>query len=61
MLSDPSKAKKNLGWEPKVKVPELVKMMVQNDLEIEVKSRRQIAAIHDRPSVSPRQCLCPRR
>jgi len=37
LLGDPSKAKTKLGWEPKVKFPELVKMMVANDLEIEGK------------------------
>jgi GDPmannose 4,6-dehydratase len=40
LLGDPSKAKKVLGWEPKVQFPELVKMMVQNDLEIESKKTR---------------------
>jgi GDPmannose 4,6-dehydratase len=33
LLGDPSKAKRVLGWEPKVKLPELVRMMVQADLE----------------------------
>ncbi|HQF83325.1 MAG TPA: GDP-mannose 4,6-dehydratase, partial [Candidatus Pacearchaeota archaeon] len=32
LLSDPSKAKKVLGWNPKVKFKELVKMMVESDL-----------------------------
>jgi GDPmannose 4,6-dehydratase len=40
LLGDPSKAKKKLGWEPEVKFPELVKMMVKNDLEIEAKKER---------------------
>ncbi|HLB66724.1 MAG TPA: GDP-mannose 4,6-dehydratase [Candidatus Saccharimonadales bacterium] len=35
LIGDPSKAKKKLGWEPKVKLPGLVKMMVENDLELE--------------------------
>lgn len=35
LIGDYSKAKKVLGWEAKVKFPELVKMMVQGDLEIE--------------------------
>ena len=34
LIGDPSKAKKELGWEPKVKLPELVKMMVQADYKI---------------------------
>ena len=35
LLSDPSKAKKLLGWEPKVRFPELVRIMVDADLELE--------------------------
>jgi len=35
LIGDYSKAKKVLGWEPEVKFPELIKMMVKNDLEIE--------------------------
>jgi GDPmannose 4,6-dehydratase len=34
LLSDPSKAQTNLGWELEVTFPELVKMMVDNDLAI---------------------------
>lgn len=33
LLGDPTKAKENLGWEPKVSFPGLVKMMVEHDLE----------------------------
>ena len=33
LLGDPSKAKDELGWEPKTSFPELVEMMVKNDLE----------------------------
>jgi GDPmannose 4,6-dehydratase len=33
LIGDASKAKKELGWEPKVKLDELVKMMVKSDLE----------------------------
>ncbi|AGB50150.1 GDP-mannose 4,6-dehydratase [Methanomethylovorans hollandica DSM 15978] len=33
LLGDPSKAKNELGWEPKVHFKELVKMMVEADLE----------------------------
>jgi GDPmannose 4,6-dehydratase len=35
LLGDPSKAKKKLGWEPKVQLPELCEMMVRYDLEHE--------------------------
>ncbi|MCK5486052.1 MAG: GDP-mannose 4,6-dehydratase, partial [Desulfobacterales bacterium] len=33
LLGDPSKAKRVLGWEPKVRFDELVKMMVKADVE----------------------------
>jgi len=33
LIGDASKAKAKLGWEPKVKFPQLVEMMVQNDLK----------------------------
>lgn len=39
LIGDASKAKKALGWEPKVSFPELVKMMVANDLELEAKKQ----------------------
>ncbi|MDR0908560.1 MAG: GDP-mannose 4,6-dehydratase [Spirochaetaceae bacterium] len=34
LIGDPSKAKRNLGWEPKVQLAELVKMMVENDIRL---------------------------
>ncbi len=34
LIGDPSKAKAELGWEPKVQLPELVKMMVENDVKL---------------------------
>ena len=33
-IGDASKARRELGWEPKVKFRELVKMMVDSDLEL---------------------------
>jgi GDPmannose 4,6-dehydratase len=33
LISDPSKARKVLGWEPKVGFAQLVRMMVDADLE----------------------------
>jgi len=33
LLGDPSKAKKILGWEPKTNIDELVKIMVEHDLD----------------------------
>ena len=35
LIGDPSKAREKLGWEPEVQFPELVKMMVANDLAVE--------------------------
>jgi GDPmannose 4,6-dehydratase len=35
LLGDPTKAEKKLGWKPEVKFDELIKMMVENDLQIE--------------------------
>ncbi len=39
LLGDPSKAKKALGWEPKVKFKELVKLMVDSDMEITAREK----------------------
>jgi GDPmannose 4,6-dehydratase len=33
LLGDASKARERLGWEPKVHFPELVRMMIQADLD----------------------------
>jgi GDPmannose 4,6-dehydratase len=35
LIGDPSKAKKQLGWEPKCSFPELVRLMVIADLKLE--------------------------
>lgn len=40
---DPSKAKRKLGWEPKVSFPELVRMMVESDLAV-ARAEKQAAA-----------------
>jgi GDPmannose 4,6-dehydratase len=40
LLSDPSKAKTKLGWEPKVTFPELVRRMVDSDLELAARELR---------------------
>src|SRR5260221_1584667 len=37
LIGDPSKAKKVLGWQPKISFPQLVEMMVKADLEREKK------------------------
>ncbi len=40
LIGDPTKAREKLGWEPEVQFPELVKMMVANDLAVEGAKRR---------------------
>jgi GDPmannose 4,6-dehydratase len=44
LVGDPSKAKKVLGWELKVSFPELVKMMVEADLELVERQQRYDSA-----------------
>jgi GDPmannose 4,6-dehydratase len=39
LIGDPAKAKRKLGWEPKVKFKELVKLMVEADLELAQRER----------------------
>jgi GDPmannose 4,6-dehydratase len=39
LIGDPSKAKKRLGWEPKVRLPELIKMMVKGDMKLAQKEQ----------------------
>jgi GDPmannose 4,6-dehydratase len=34
LIGDSTKARKKLGWEPKVLLPELIKTMVQKDIEL---------------------------
>ena len=34
LIGDPSKAKKKLGWEPKIEFPDLVKEMMNSDLKL---------------------------
>lgn len=40
LIGDPAKAARKLGWRPKVKFKELVKLMVESDLEL---AKREIA------------------
>lgn len=44
LIGNPAKAKKQLGWEPKVRFKELVELMVDHDLEL-AKREAKIAAI----------------
>lgn len=46
LLGDPAKAKRVLGWEPKVTFKGLVKMMVESDLQIA--ERERLIADHDK-------------
>jgi GDPmannose 4,6-dehydratase len=43
LLGDASKAKKKLKWKPKVSFPELVKMMVESDIELAEREARSRA------------------
>lgn len=40
LLADPSKAKKQLNWQPKVSFDELVSRMVEHDLELAAREKR---------------------
>ena len=44
LIGDPAKARRQLGWEPKVRFKELVKIMVDHDLEL-AKREAQIATL----------------
>ena len=46
LLGDPSKAKRGLGWEPRVKFRELVTMMLEHDHEL---AKREKFALGFRP------------
>ena len=39
LCGDPSKARAALGWKPRVSFPELVKMMVEHDIELARRER----------------------
>ena len=45
LIGDPAKAKKQLGWEPKVKFKELVKIMVDADLKLAEQEKKIKAAL----------------
>ncbi len=48
LMGDPSKAKKRLGWEPKVKFKELVKIMVEADVKaLEDRLAGKVPAVED--------------
>lgn len=45
LIGDPAKAKRQLGWEPKVRFKELVKIMVEADLKLAEAEKRAAAAV----------------
>ena len=47
LIGDASKAKKKLGWRPKVSFPDLIKMMVEADLEAE---RLKLEGVRSQPT-----------
>ena len=51
LIGNAAKARQQLGWEPKVRFKELVKIMVEHDLEL-AKREAQIAKLPD-PSKAP--------
>jgi GDPmannose 4,6-dehydratase len=46
LCGDASKARATLGWKPKVSFPELVRKMVDHDLELARRERTLLAAGH---------------
>jgi GDPmannose 4,6-dehydratase len=46
LRGDATKARKKFGWAPKVSFPDLVKMMVENDLELAEQEKTLIKAGH---------------
>ena len=46
LLGDPGKARKKLGWNPRVRFEELAKMMVDHDLELAAQERTLKEAGH---------------
>jgi len=45
LLGDATKAKKKIGWEPRVRFKELVRMMVDSDLKIESTRANETSAV----------------
>jgi GDPmannose 4,6-dehydratase len=50
LLGDASKAKEQLGWTPKVGFDELVRMMVESDLELAAREKTLRDAGHELPA-----------
>lgn len=51
LLGDPSKARRQLGWQPSTTVEQLATMMVEHDLELASREKTLRDAGHEMPSV----------
>ncbi len=51
LLGDPSKAKRQLGWEPETSVEQLAQMMVDHDLELAQREKTLRDAGHELPAM----------
>ncbi|MCC5829621.1 MAG: GDP-mannose 4,6-dehydratase [Phycisphaeraceae bacterium] len=50
LLGDPAKAREKLGWEPTVGFKELVRMMVEHDMELAAREKTLVDAGHQMPA-----------
>jgi GDPmannose 4,6-dehydratase len=50
LLGDSTKARKKLGWEPKVSLEELARMMVEHDMELAAREKTLRDAGHELPA-----------
>jgi GDPmannose 4,6-dehydratase len=50
LLGDPTKARKKLGWEPKISLEELARMMVEHDMELAAREKTLRDAGHEIPA-----------
>ena len=50
LLGDPTKARKKLGWEPKISLEELARMMVEHDMELAAREKTLRDAGHELPA-----------
>ena len=53
LQGDPSKARRELGWEPRVSFQEMVKLMVDHDLELAHQEQAHDAGIAARKKAQP--------
>ena len=50
LLGDPTKAREKLGWQPKVGLEELARMMVEHDMEMAAREKTLVDAGHAMPA-----------